>query len=280
MTELYFEIPGYNNRTIKADLRHNSSNPKVPIVILSHGFKAFRNWGFLPYLSSQIAENNICINFDFSWNGIFDDKKMIYDVDIFAQNTISSMIYDLNTLIEHINNNSIKTISKVLKNHWNGNIILFGHSLGGAISINIVNQFNNIQKLILWASISKYTRNTQKQIDNWKNTGIMNFKDQKTGQELHLNYSYYKDKLDNEKNYHILNKIKNIKQDTLIIHGKQDITISPKESNQLFLQSGANEKILRIINGCGHTFGVEHPLKKIKKQLTEAINMTKWFIEK
>jgi len=280
LTELYFEIPGYNNRTIKADLRHNSSIPKVPIVILSHGFKSFRNWGFMPYLSSQIADNNICINFDFSWNGIFDDKKMIYDVDIFAQNTISSMIFDLNLLIKNINNNSIEKISSVIKNHWNGNIILFGHSLGGAISINIVNQFNNIQKLVLWGSIAKYTRNTKKQIEDWKNKGTMNFKDQKTGQELYLNYSYYKDKEDNDQNYHILNKIKNIKQDTLIIHGEQDITISPKEAYSLFKNSIADEKILRIINGCGHTFGVEHPFQNARKQLTEAINMTKWFIEK
>lgn len=280
MQKLYFELLGYENRNIKIDLRHQKYHRKVPIIILLHGFKSFRNWGFIPYASEMFSKDSISINLDFSWNGIKDDKKMIYDVDIFAKNTISSMLYDTNVVINSINNNKINQITNILDELWNGEIILFGHSLGGAIAVNTSLKYKNIRKLILWAAISKYFRNSKKQEQEWKEKGKMNFKEQITGQELHLNYSYLEDKENNAEQFHILNNIKQVNIDTLIVHGKQDITVSPKEAEALFKHSGSDEKILNLIKGCGHTFGVSHPYNKKKKQLENALEISQWFINK
>lgn len=84
------------------DIRYcdNTSEPK-PVMIYCHGFKSFKDWGFIPYICERAAEAGfIAINLDFAYNGIKDTQAMVFDESLFSQNTITREIKDLYELID------------------------------------------------------------------------------------------------------------------------------------------------------------------------------------
>ena len=55
-------------------------------VIFVHGFKGFKDWGFVPYLCNYFAEQGFfTITFNFSHNGIGDNPLEFTELEKFAK---------------------------------------------------------------------------------------------------------------------------------------------------------------------------------------------------
>jgi dienelactone hydrolase len=259
---------------IEGDIRFPAGPGNFPLAIFQHGFKSFRNWGFIPYLCGKIAASGaIAVNFDFSLNGIVDSEKILYDNDKFSRNTVSRELSDM-----------LETVD-FLKNHpeiaakWNGELYLAGHSLGGAISL-LAAENCRPAKLALWGTISDLQRNTERQKAAWKKKGFSPVKISSTGQELQLMYSYQQDKDDNFPENAILNAAAKYPGDLLIIHGSEDLTVKPREAEELFSAAGGNPNAkLEIIERTGHTFGVGYTFNESNDALDSAIDKTLEFLE-
>lgn len=264
-----FEISSKENLPIKSDLLLTDSNEKKPIVIVVHGFKSFRRWGFNPFLLQKFNEAGFnSLAFDFSRNGIADEEKMLYDVDIFRKNTVGVCIDDLNSILDHL------PINEELAEYWNGDIYLCGHSMGGAISILCSQNRAEVKKISLWGAISKWDRNTRRQKNEWKEKGFMEFKENSTGQMLYLDYSYLEYKEVNKEKIDIRENLRNLDIPIQVIHGEQDFTVPAKEGEILFKKAKNPKSELHIISKTGHTFGIRHPMKESNKGLEEAVNFT------
>jgi len=193
MEIINFQILKSDNLTINCDLRSIPENRKKPLVIFLHGFKSFRNWGFIPFCCEFFAKNGfMVINFDYSMNGIIDSEKSIFDTEIFARQTISSHLNDFIYLIEKIKAKDI-VINDYLARYWNNQVFTIGHSMGGAISLLGYDKVRQ-DKIVLWATISQIDRNTERQKQIWKEKGYTEIKIMPSEQILHLNYSYIEDK--------------------------------------------------------------------------------------
>ena len=279
MEKLYFEIFNDNNDLIKFDLRKKIYSQKSPLNIILHGFKAFRNWGFIPRMAEKLSEQSgPTINLDFSLNGVIDEGKMLYDNSKFRKNTISQELKDLNILLDYIKSNNFNIN---LSECWNGEINLIGHSLGGAISIITAHERNDINKIILWNSISKSDRNTERQKKEWREKGYIEFTESKSGQTLFLDVEYLEDKERNKKRFDLRGKISELKIPICIIQGKLDLTVRYNEAEALE-KSAVNSISLEAhyIEKCNHTFGVSNPFISTNENLDYAINKTIEFINK
>lgn len=244
------------NLDINFDLRSpNKIDGKYPLVIFSHGFKSYRNWGFIPYLCEKLSHNYITVNFDFSLNGVIDQEKVIFDSDLFRKNTVSQQINDLNFLIDYL----IEILTPT--NYFNGEIILIGHSLGGATSTILTKSRKDINKIILLASISQINRNTERQKDLWRQTGFMELTAQPNNQKLYLDYSYQNDKDINFSQNEIIENVVNFDKPILIVHGNQDVTVKLIEAEEIYnSRIKAGQKYitkLLILDKCNHTFNVK-----------------------
>lgn len=262
-----FKILNNINHFITFDIWDDKSYQKhKPIVIISHGYKGFREWGFIPYLSEKLSENNcISVNIDFSLNGIVDSQKIIFDTELFAINTISQEIIDLNLLIDYLKKEQFE--------NWNGEIYLIGHSLGGAISIIVANERNDINGICLMGTISTLDRNTQRQKDLWRANGKVEMKIPTTEQVIWQNVEYLEDKERNRDRFNVLRCISNLQIPIAIIHGEQDVTVPIKEAKLLFEASKNNNKVrLELIPKCNHIFNVKHPFVSANEQIEQAIN--------
>ena len=256
----------------------NAQNP-MPLVIISHGFKAWKDWGFYPYVSEKIADAGaIVVCFNFSLNGNPDVHAFIRETEKFAKNTVSQEINDLEAVINAFTISGNQIFSNV-KNFWNGNIFLLGHSMGAAVSLLTMRTNANISKTVLWASIAKFDRYTERQKKLWQEKGFLEFSNYKTKQILRMNVKYLDDIENNRDLFHLPSAISELSRPALIVHGLQDVTVPVREAEELIEADNNNILQVYIIEKTGHTFGIAHPFKRSSPYLERAINKTFEFFE-
>ena len=133
-----------------------SGKEKLPLVILCHGFKGFKDWGCFPYMMDRIAEEgNFAVSFNFSYNGTGEndfDQSDFTRLNLFAENTFSRELDDLGSIIDHLFENKDKY------NYDKGNITLTGHSRGGGIAILKTAEDKRISKLVVLSSVCNFDR--------------------------------------------------------------------------------------------------------------------------
>jgi pimeloyl-ACP methyl ester carboxylesterase len=273
-----FEIPTGINDKIIGDIRYpkNFEN-SLPISIIIHGFTGHKDWGFLPYLAEKVAGAGfVTLVPNFSTDIVDPLQDFFIDVEKFSTFTISQWVSELGLLIENIRNKTI--LNDAIKDLVDtGRIFLIGQSLGGAVSMIYASTHNSIQKLCLLGSVGTLFRYTQRQIEEWAKTGFILFTNSRTGQELKLNFSYYRDIVDN--NYALEKHLSQIKVPVLFIHGSEDLTVPLKEiQNLINLAKNPLVKLI-VLPNTNHTFGIEHPFTKPTEALDKVIETTIRFLK-
>jgi pimeloyl-ACP methyl ester carboxylesterase len=231
---------------------------KKQIMIYSHGFKGFSDWGFIPYVCQEHAARGIIsVAIDFSMNGIIDRKEMLYDAEVFAANTVSIMLDELHGLVEHI-----KTTDWYEKIAGEVEFCLSGHSLGAAISLVTAAERKDIKNLVLWGSVGTLNRNTARQKELWKEKGRIEFQVRPGGQRIYQNYSYLEDKERNADRIDLKKRAGEYDGNLLIIHGEADVTTRLEEGQWLYdAAAESGNPALLSIPKAGHTFNSLHPMQ-------------------
>lgn len=267
------EIPIKGKGKIVCDVRYPiSSNKLLPIVVIVHGFTGHKDWGFLPYLSQKLAENDfISIVLNFTTDCVDPDNDWFINVEKFATFTISQEVEELNLLINKILAKEV--LPEFIQNIADCNkIFLVGQSLGGAVSLIYAATFNRVEKIVLLGTVGTLFRYTKRQVSDWKEKGVWVFTNTRSGQELKINFSYYQDLVEND--YKLEKYLSSISIPILYIHGSEDLTVPLKEIESLIRRAKNPFVELKIIQNTGHTFGIDHPFVQPSKPLIEAIDET------
>ena len=98
-----FTLLNREKEIIRGDLHYRSGIRDAPTIIICHGFKGFKNWGFFPVLAERLAEDGyVAVTFNFSRNGIGSDMQNFTELDKFAKNTLSHELADLGIVTDNI----------------------------------------------------------------------------------------------------------------------------------------------------------------------------------
>lgn len=269
-----FQIVNSINEIIRGDIRFPDEKEKIPCIVLLHGFQGFKDWGFLPYISEKLAESGavtMCINFSLNGMGIRTDIAEFPDK--FARMTVTRELDDAHLVIKSFVEGEILD-TEFVNNIWNGEIYLLGMSLGGGISILTAKQNKNINKIALWASISKFDRYTIRQKKEWESKGFIEFTNSVTKQVMKLNYSYIDDIIKHGNEFSLTDAISELRIPVLILHGAKDVSVPLKEAEMLVEASPYGMSEFHLIEKTGHTFGVTHPFVKTTNALEQALEKT------
>lgn len=255
-----FTFTTLKNNQIRGTYFFKSNPENLPCVFIVHGFKGFKDWGYVPFFAEELADNGFfVITFNFSHNGIGENPFEFTEFEKFANNTISLEVDELGELIEFYNSGGFGFDGS--KN----SIGMIGHSRGGAIALiqtneSIKNDVNrNLKALALWGTIATFERYTKHQIELWKKQGYIEVVNSRTNQVMRLNRILLDDYELNRDRFDLLNCISKVSLPILIIHGDQDLTVPMKEAHQLYEASNKDVTEIVIINGAGHTFNIVHP---------------------
>jgi len=247
----------------------------APCLIFVHGFKGFKDWGFWPFVGNYFADNGyFIITFNFSHNGIGQNLTEFTELDKFAANTFSLEYEELNEIIDAY-------IDNFFGGRSNLPIGVVGHSRGGGVSLLVSSGRNDIGAVVLWASISNFQRYSPRQIEEWRNSGVIEVLNTRTNQMMKLNFSLIEDLEKNKDGLlNLENATKNLNKTLLILHGEQDLAVPIIEAEQIYNWSNKEITEFQKISATGHTFDVSHPFQGSNPKLDFVLEKTKKFFNK
>ncbi len=253
----------------------NNNLPDRPCLVFVHGFKGFKDWGFVPFLGEYFAKSEyFVITFNFSHNGIGENKLEFTDLEKFAENTFSKEIEELNEIISaYLDNYFGQT-----KNEFIG---LIGHSRGGGIAILVAESNDNVNVCTTWSAVSTFDRYSERQKEVWRKKGFFEVINSRTKQTMRLNSGLLEDlskNIDNKLN--IEKSIKKLNKPLLIIHGEQDLAVPITEAEQLYSWSDTKKSELMVVPKTGHTFDIKHPFEGSNEKFDNVLSATSNFFKK
>jgi dipeptidyl aminopeptidase/acylaminoacyl peptidase len=251
-----------------------NSRSKIPTIIYVHGFKGFKDWGFVPYLAEFLSSQGIfVITFNFSHNGIGSNMTEFTELEKFAANTLSREVRELSELIEAYRDGFFGQAESSLG--------LLGHSRGGGVSLVTARLKDDIRAVVTWSAVATFSRYTPEIEGKWQKDGYFEILNQRTGQIMRLGLGLLQDIKNNSDDFLSIEKaVKRSRQPLLIIHGEEDEAVPVKEARQMADWSGSCNSELVIIPGTGHTFGAKHPFEGSNSALDEVLARSCDFFKK
>ncbi len=259
---------------IRADAHYREGVKDAPVVVICHGFKGFKNWGFFPALVDTLASAGyFAITFNFSRNGIGSDLQNFTELDLFSKNTYTHELTDLACIFDAI---SSRTMGKGIADPER--IGLMGHSRGGGIALLYAQTDSRVNTLVTWSAIATVHRYSPDYIGEWKKNGFIEIENKRTGQLMRVTTDLLDDLEKNKIDLDILSAAGKIDIPTLIIHGQDDESVPVKEAQSIYDHLVTPSKELMIIEGGTHTFGASHPLESRPEPLEIVFDLTEnWF---
>ncbi len=249
-----FTIPGSRQKPLLIDTKRVEKVAKGTILFV-HGFKGFKDWGHFNLLAEEFAQKGyLFVKFNFSYNGGTIENPIDFpDETAFGENNLSTELNDLELVIDFLEREHL----------INKELILMGHSRGGAISIIKAAEDERINKLITLAALSDFEARLPdyKAMKNWKLSGVRYILNSRTQQNLPVFYQYCEDLIQNKARLNIISAAKNLEIPYLIVQGSDDETVTFE--NAVALKTASKNSKLITIENANHTFGGYHPYNEV-----------------
>lgn len=251
-------ILGSNGIGMAVDFTFLEEKSDLPVVIYTHGFNGFKDWGNFDLIAEAFAKAGfLFIKYNLSHNGTNLKKNSEFvDLERYRNNNYTVELNDLKAIIEDVCSDNFTYKNIACKK----SIYLLGHSKGGAISI-LATQDARIAGLVTWASIaqctSPWTRFTEEQMQKWKTEGTFYYENKRTNQQMPIDYQIYEDYLAHQEEYELEKAVSRIRKPMLFIHGKEDPAVPYQAAEKLHAANTEYSKLL-LCKG-DHVFGRKHP---------------------
>jgi uncharacterized protein len=256
-----FLFNGANRKPTLYDVTQNTDLKNNQVVLLLHGFKSFKDWGFFPFLAQHLAlQGYTVIKLNFSHNGVGTTVNTcldFVDLESFAQNNFTKELQDIAMLLQHLQLSQNQLIQHLDLD----NISVLGHSRGGGIAILAAQKFAQIKQVITLNALSDFANLfTGIDLQTWQQTGVHHIANARTKQEMPLGYQLYEDYQQNADALNILHAIAHLNCPIHLVHCLDDETVKYKHA--LALQAAQPKAFLHTLAQGGHTFGSTHPFVK------------------
>lgn len=253
--------------TVDLFLPEMPGSEKLSVSVYCHGFKGFKDWGFVPHIHEfLVTENRALLTFNHSHNGV--DKKDFDALDLFAENTIGQELRDMESIARWIQEEATDTYHlHPEKIDW------IGHSRGGGnvwVFASLFPQY--VRKLVSWSAVSDYSHLFRGiDLSDWEKQGVTHIRNSRTGQDMPMKWMIYEEFISKKDSYNIIDAARKMDKPALLVHGTNDEAVPIQHAEKL--ADACNHAIFIKSEGQDHTFGTKHPMQSLA-EASEAF----WFV--
>jgi len=263
-----FELTNASGAPVRGDVYLPDGSNRSPVVVVCHGFKGFKNWGFFPELGARLAGSGfVAVTFNFSGSGIGPDLQNFTELDRFARDTTSKQVDDLRCVMDALDSRRIGADRADLER-----IAVLGHSRGAAVALIGAHEDARIRAVVAWAGVSTFWRYSDAEIETWKQRGYVEALNTRTQQLMRMDYSMVEDLEAHRARFDVERVTRALTIALLFVHGDNDESVPVREAH--VLHDAAAGGRLHVVHGTGHTFGAVHPWQGSTPALDEAIETT------
>ncbi|MBU2525677.1 MAG: alpha/beta hydrolase [Bacteroidetes bacterium] len=249
-------LEGADGKTILMDIFFKKNNQPKPVVVFSHGYKGFKDWGCWDLAAEQFAENDcFFVKFNFSHNGTTPQNPLEFgDLEAFGHNNFTKELFDLEKVI-----NWVCDADAFLQDKNPDALTLIGHSRGGGVCALKAGEDTRVSKLITWAGVSDFGSRfpTGQKLEKWKETGVMFIENARTKQQMPHYYQFYQDFQNHSERLFVEAAVKRFNKPQMVLHGEADSVISVEEAKKMHRWNPKSKLIM--IPDADHVFGGKHP---------------------
>jgi len=249
-------------------IRGNLDAPPKPraLVVLIHGFKGFKDWGFFPFVAETLRDHGFAVSrFNMSRSGIGENPDAFDRLDLFAQDTYSVQLADLRTVVAHAQSQfpDLPTF-------------LFGHSRGGGIALLGARDVTKLAGVVTWSAISHANRWDDATVRKWRSDGWLDVINARTKQNMRMSTAIVDDYEAHASRLAVVASAAHLDVPLLVIHGGSDESVPCAEAGEIARH--AREAQLMIIENASHTYNAIHPLVTVPFALSLAALVTAHFV--
>ena len=243
------ELVAADGGPLRVDVRTGARPGEVrPTVVILHGFKGFKDWGYFPKLAERLALAGFtAVSFNFSGSGVGDGEEF-NEPDRWYRQRPSVDLEDVRIVVDHVASAGAPRIG------------LVGHSRGGGLGILHAARDPRIGALVTWAAVDHFLRWPGDVVERWRQLGTVDVVNQRTGQVLTIG----RDALDDWDRHHdgaldILAAAGRLRVPWLLVHGSADATVPVEVVAELEARCATQAPETLVMDGANHVFGARHP---------------------
>ncbi len=269
-----FQVRNSSGDIITGDLRYKKSAVRKPVIIVCHGFTAHKGWGPFPYFGRRFSEFGLAsIVFNFSHNGIGKNPTRFTEFEKFSRNTIGKELEDVRAIVDAVSSGELGDgVVDSLR------IGIVGHSRGGGVAIVSASLDKRIRSVAVWSGVSTFFRYTQHQQEVWERQGFIPVTIKSSHTRLRFGIEVLRDLEANKEAYNIPKAVRKLDVPLLLVHGKVDVSVKPKEAQELYDVADKSLTELILLDHVGHMYGAKHPFKEPNQTVEHITDITaRWF---
>lgn len=243
-------------------------------VVFVHGFKGYKDYGFIPVLASALARAGVIVHrFNLSCSGMTNDIETFARPDLFAMDTWTRQVEDVRCVIDAVGDGTLAGSGQP--------IFVVGHSRGGATALLLAGR-EGAPELDGVATINAVDRCCGMDEETrvaFLERGSLVSASARTGQELVINASWLHEQIDDPGAHDVLGLCTSVSIPTLILHGDADDAVDVSAGERIAQAVGAE---LKVVTGANHVLNMSNPAPEsagISPQLGEVIGQLCTFVK-
>lgn len=247
---------------------------KHPLIVMAHGFLGFKDWSFFPWVAEYFNQAGFpVLRFNFSGSGMGQAKDGPFiEPEAFQADTLTRQVEDLRSLAaEAVLGNLHPRLPSETE------LLLWGHSRGAGICLLAAGKIPEATGVACWAGIARVNRYFFEAKQVWRKEGYSLIESNRTKQTLRYGTAFLDDAEAWGKEGDIPTFLHNLQKPVLLVHGAEDTSVSPEESESLAAVKPTAQ--LAILAGADHKFNCAHPFHHPTGPLVEAAQKTVRFFE-
>lgn len=268
-----FVLRGAEGEEIGGDLYLPADRENPPLVLVVHGFKGFKDWGFFPWFGRRLAEAGLAAAiFNLSHNGVGANPETFERLDLFERDTWSKRLFDLGQVMQAASQGLLT--DKARPNP--GRLGILGHSMGGGLAVLAAARDSRVHSIATLAAICKADRFPPEQVDAQLHAfGHVRVMNARTRQEMRIGREFFEEIRRDPGACDIEAAARELNCPWLLVHGTADESVAFEEAHRLLdcaaenAVAGENAKLLAIEEAT-HTFGAVHPFAGSTPHLEQA----------
>ncbi len=270
-----FEIANDIGDPLRGDVRRPRIPGPLPVVVLCHGYRSFKDHLFLPYLALKLARRGYgVVSFNFSGSGIGPDLHSFSELQKLESSTISQDLADIEAVLDAIGD------ERIGGGHLaSDQVAAVGHGKGAAICLLAAAEDPRLKVVGTLAAVSRLDDFGDEARKAWREHGYFAYRDDVLGREIRLSVEILDDLEQNAERCDVARAVQRLGKPLILMHGEEDHACDVSESERLYHQSDKDLTRLVIFEKAGHNFGVSHPFVESNKELERIIQILDAFFQ-